>query len=76
MLGKSDALRAQSGGVSDCDMGIGVSYAQLPNLPESLTMHQVEHARICDRVDSHTETPQLLPARNPPIGCRSNMTEL
>ena len=28
-------------------MGIGVSYAQLPNLPESVTMHQVEYARIC-----------------------------
>jgi hypothetical protein len=56
-LGKADALRALSGGISVCGMNIGVSYAQSPNLLESVTMHHVEHARICDRVDSHTETP-------------------
>jgi len=26
-------------------------------------MHQFEHDRICDSVESHTETPQLLPTR-------------
>lgn len=75
-LRKAGALHAQSGGVSDCDMGIGVGGVHLPNLLESVTIHQVEHARVCDRVDRHKATPQLLPTRNPPIGYRLSMTEL
>lgn len=63
---KAGALRAQSDGVSDCDMGIGVGVGSvhLPNLSVTVTMHQVEHARICDRVNCHEETPKLLTGRH------------
>ena len=61
--GKAGALRALSGGVSVCGMDIGVGCVHLPKLSESVTMHQFEHDRICDSVESHTETPQLLPTR-------------
>jgi hypothetical protein len=61
---KAGALRAQSVGVSDCDMGIGVGSVHLPNLSVTVTMHQVERARICDRVDRHKATPQLLSGRH------------
>lgn len=75
-LRKAGALHAQSGGVFDCEMCIGVGSVHLPNLSVTVTMHQVEHARICDRVDRHKATPQLLPTRNPPIGYRLRVTEL
>jgi hypothetical protein len=75
-LRKAGALHAQSGGVSVCGMDIGVGCAQSPTLLDFETMHQVEHARNCDRVDRHKATPQLLPTRNPPIGYRLSMTEL
>lgn len=60
---KVGALRADSGGVSDCEMGIGAGCVHLPEVLESVTMHKAKHVRICDRVDSHTETPLLLPNR-------------
>ena len=62
-LRKAGALHAQSGGVSDCDMGIGAGCVQLPKVLECVTMHKAKYARSCDSVDSDTETPLLLLTR-------------
>lgn len=62
-LSKVGALRADSGGVSDCDMGIGAGCVHLPKVLECMTIHKAKYARSCDRVDSDTETPLLLLTR-------------
>ena len=62
-LSKVGALRADSGGVSDCDMGIGAGCVHLTKVLECVTMRKAKYARSCDRVDSDTETPLLLPTR-------------
>lgn len=62
-LRRADALRAHSGGVSVGGLDIGVGSAQFPKLSEPMVFHQPEHARIFDRVGSHTKTPLFLLTR-------------